>query len=189
MPDGRLLLANRRTLVFGDGTRWEQARAVDTQPPIFGDVAVDVDGSIYYGLAGAIGRIEFGSDGRWRADAFFSLPPNPEVERKTMVSVLRVGDDWLWYSGTGLALGRRPGGQPRSKPRRDPDPPRGRRPAARERPGERSLVSAERSATSGGISQYGSRIADMYIPVFKRLIKTSTVIPNKPLHQRPNEPI
>ncbi len=111
LPDGRILLVNGRELAFGDGVRWEVARAADGIAPVFRDVAVAADGQIYYGLQDAIGRVELGTDGRWRAIPVYHLPANPESQGKTMISVTKVEEDFYWFSGTGLILDWRPGKQ------------------------------------------------------------------------------
>jgi PAS domain S-box-containing protein len=109
LPDGRVLLLAGNEIAFGDGVRWETFRAAEGQPLVYRHAMVDHDGSIYFGLDGAIGRLELGIDGLWRASPVAAMPEGPQLRHKTMTSAAEAGDEWYWFDGSGEMINWRPG--------------------------------------------------------------------------------
>ncbi|WP_148218202.1 ATP-binding protein [Opitutus terrae] len=112
LPDGQLLAVAQREIAFGDGVRWQVFRAADEAPSIFGRIAVDDSGQIYFGIQGGIARLDLGADSRWRATQVCSLPAGAGMDDSTMISVTRVADDWYWHGGSGAIVAWRPGQTP-----------------------------------------------------------------------------
>jgi len=105
LPDGRILIVSQREIAIGDGVRWETFQeAADDRQFIYSQVAVDGDGRIYAGINGAIARIDFGEDARWRFVPVLSVAANDPYEH-----VVQFSDTWLWYSGGGDVLSWKPG--------------------------------------------------------------------------------
>jgi hypothetical protein len=112
LPDGRVVVVAAHELAFGDGTRWEVFRSAEGERPIYRDVMVGDDDSIYFGIDSGIGRLLLGADGLWRTERVVAMPDDPQLRQKTMISVRRVQDEWIWYSGSGDMVNWRPGRPP-----------------------------------------------------------------------------
>ena len=105
LPDGRILVVSQHEIAIGDGVRWDTFQQAADQPEfIYHQVAVDDDGRIYAGINGAIARIDFGEDARWRFVPVFSVPHNDPY-----LNVVQFPDTWLWDSGGGTVFAWRPG--------------------------------------------------------------------------------
>ncbi len=111
MPDGRMLVVARRELALGDGVRWEVYRQAETdRGNDTVSVAVADDGAIYAGVTGGFGRVDFGSDGRWRLTAVAPLPAaEATVLRPVLTHVVTTEEGWFWHSGSGAVIAWRPG--------------------------------------------------------------------------------
>ncbi len=118
LPDGRLVVVAQGDIAFGDGARWHTIPAAQGQPPFERDIAVDDSGNIYFGIEGAIGRLQLLPNGTWTAESVAPLPDDPQVRQKTMLAVRPVGQEWVWNSGSGHLVLWRPGQAPRLLPNR-----------------------------------------------------------------------
>jgi two-component system, sensor histidine kinase and response regulator len=105
MPDGRILVVTQHEIALGDGFRWETFSQVPNQDNyIYSEVAVDDDGKIYAGIPGAIARIEFSEDGRWRLVPVLRLQQDSPP-----INVVPFRDTWLWWGGNRTIIAWRPG--------------------------------------------------------------------------------
>ncbi len=113
LPDGRVLVVAQHELAFGDGMRWETLRAAEGQEAIYGQAAVDRDGHIYFGVNNGFARVDFGTDGLWRATHVSGLPADARIQGATMTSVQMLGDQWYWFGGSGAIVNWQPGTAPK----------------------------------------------------------------------------
>ncbi len=110
LPDGRVLVTAPGELGFSDGIRWEVFRAAEGEPMMPREALVDHDGSIYFCVQGALGRVEFGTNGLWHTQPVVALPE--ALRRDTLSNALSIGSDWYWFGGGGSFVKWRPGQQP-----------------------------------------------------------------------------
>lgn len=110
LPDGRVLVTAPGELAFTDGIRWEVFRAGEGEPMMPREALVDNDGSIYFSVPGALGRVEFGTNGLWHTRPVVSLPE--ALRGDTLSSAISLGQDWYWLGGGGSFVKWRPGNQP-----------------------------------------------------------------------------
>ncbi len=111
LPDGRVLVVARNEIAIGDGVRWEVFRqaAIDRRDNNLA-MAVAPTGELYAGVQGGIGRVDFGTDGRWRFTKVASLPAGEAaVLRPSLTNVATTETGWFWHSGSGSVVAWRPG--------------------------------------------------------------------------------
>jgi PAS domain S-box-containing protein len=110
MPDGRLLLYAAGQIVLGDGVRWEvfhqspEAKTLSTT-----GVAVDSTGHIFTSFRGGFSQIKFGGDGFWRSTQVATWPSAENPNRPVPRSLIEVGNEWFWHSGSGSVIAWHPG--------------------------------------------------------------------------------
>ena len=120
LPDGRLLLIAGLQIAIGDGERWERfqrAGEVISQPAT--TVAVDADGTIYMGVDGGFGRVEFGADGRWRPKFVAPWKSDSPSGAPVLHIAIQLGTDWFWHGDSGPLVQWRPGQTARARGRAD----------------------------------------------------------------------
>jgi hypothetical protein len=114
MPDGRILVVSSQEIVLGDGVRWAtNLRDPSAELVNLENVAVDADGAIYAATPGSFSRIDFMENGRWKFSRVANLPDAPTLRNRTLLRVAKVGETWLWHTGSGPIVQWRPGAVPR----------------------------------------------------------------------------
>lgn len=110
LPDGRMIAVGHHELALGDGVRWQSFIPADGEPRVdTHSIAVDPAGTLYAGIAGGFARIDLGADGRWRFVKVASLPAGTGLDQTVPTNVAAVGDDWLWWWGSGAVVAWHPG--------------------------------------------------------------------------------
>lgn len=114
MPDGRILLVAGQDLAIGDGIRWKVFRHEDDDFSILNrNVVVSDDGTIYGGIYGGFGHVEFDENQRWKFVMDAETIPEKQGEYDIARNVNAVGDKWFWTSGSGMVVSWRPGQEAR----------------------------------------------------------------------------
>ena len=101
MPDERILLYASGQIVLGDGVRWEVFhQAPETKMLSMTGVAVDRTGKIFTSFRGGFSQIKFGEDGFWRSTQVATWPATRNPNRPVPRSLIEVGNEWFWHSGS-----------------------------------------------------------------------------------------
>ena len=113
LPNGQILVVSQDEIAIGDGVRWELFHRAPGANEIVSEMAVDNDGQIYAGMQGKIGRLEIGTDARWRLTPVITLPPQKDGGVLFPQYVKTFSSGWYWNAGASVTATWRPGQQVR----------------------------------------------------------------------------
>lgn len=102
LPDGRLVVASRRELAFGDGARWDVFPEVPgSRHPDIESVMLDDAGALFVTTGNGVARVVFNEQGRWSRQPEKQFPPTDGMPAPYLMFAARVADDWYWYGESG----------------------------------------------------------------------------------------
>ncbi len=114
LPDGRVLVAAQREIIYGDGVRWETVRQAPGDPRfIIQSVAVAADGRLYAGVPDGFARIDFEPEGKWKFTNVAPMPPSHGQQWPEFQVMEDVDSHWYWHSNSGAVVAWHPGEMPK----------------------------------------------------------------------------
>ena len=102
LPDGRLVVASRREIAFGDGSRWDVfPEAPGSRHPDIESLMLDDSGALFATTGNGVARVIFNEQGRWSRQPEKQFPPTDGLPAPYLMFATRVADDWYWYGESG----------------------------------------------------------------------------------------